>query len=161
MTLTQREDLPHENAKGPHVTLSRVDLVKYGLGSHPLEWQSSLWPNIKIRSENTFPPTFARLTYQHQPWLFPNICKKSDSLDSATPNSVLKAQLNKQNCAAFPESRLFISPFINGKKTFEQAKWLSNSFMATYISFANIIGVFVDVSGEPKVTDLHNVILRQ
>lgn len=49
MTLTQREDLPHENTKGPHVTLSRVNLVKNGLGCHPLERQSSLYTDIEIR----------------------------------------------------------------------------------------------------------------
>lgn len=42
VTLTQREDLPYENTKGPDVTLSRVDLVKNGLRCHPLERQSGL-----------------------------------------------------------------------------------------------------------------------
>lgn len=43
MTLTQREDLPHENTKGPNITLSRVDLVKNSLRCHPLKRQSSLY----------------------------------------------------------------------------------------------------------------------
>lgn len=42
ITLTQREDLPHEDTEGPNVALSRVDFVKNGLGCHPLERQSSL-----------------------------------------------------------------------------------------------------------------------
>lgn len=48
MTLTQREDLPHENTKRPNITLSCVDLVKNSLGCHPLEWQSSLYTGIEI-----------------------------------------------------------------------------------------------------------------
>lgn len=34
-------------------------------------------------------------------------------------------------------------------------------FKQTYVSFAHIVGVFVDVPGEPKVTNLHNVVLRE
>ena len=39
---TQREDLPHQHAEGPHITLCGVDLVKDGLGRHPLQGEPGL-----------------------------------------------------------------------------------------------------------------------
>lgn len=43
--LTQREDLPQQNAVGPHVTLGGEHLVKDGLWRHPLEREAGLSAN--------------------------------------------------------------------------------------------------------------------
>ena len=45
MALTQREDLPQQNAVGPHVTLGGEQLVKDGLGRHPLQREPGLSAN--------------------------------------------------------------------------------------------------------------------
>lgn len=52
MLLTQREDLPHEDAEGPDVTLGGVDLVEDGLWCHPFEGQSSLRVHQESQSFN-------------------------------------------------------------------------------------------------------------
>lgn len=47
VALTQREDLPQQNAVGPHVTLGGEHLVKDGLWGHPLERETGLRANQK------------------------------------------------------------------------------------------------------------------
>lgn len=42
---TQREDLPKQDAVGPHVTLGGEQFVKDGLGRHPLQWETGLTAN--------------------------------------------------------------------------------------------------------------------
>lgn len=40
--LTQREDLPEQNPKGPHIAQGGIEAVEDALWSHPLQRQESL-----------------------------------------------------------------------------------------------------------------------
>lgn len=49
--LTQREDLPQQDAVGPHVALRGEHLVKDGLWRHPLEREAGLSANQRTAAE--------------------------------------------------------------------------------------------------------------
>ncbi len=48
---------------------------------------------------------------------------------------------------------------LNAYRTFQSVIMISVSVSGTHISLANIVRIFVDISSEAKVTDLHHIVL--
>lgn len=69
MSLTQGEDLPQQNAKGPHVTLGGEHLVKDGLWRHPFKGEAGLSAN-QITGVGLQMPTHKKTFKFNQLWHF-------------------------------------------------------------------------------------------
>lgn len=97
VAFTQGEDLPKQNAVGPHVALGGKHLIKDGLRRHPLQREAGLSDNQSTGA----------------------------GLQEVVPSFSV-----------------------------------NYAFMCTHISFADVIRVLVDISGQAEITDLHHVIVR-
>lgn len=59
--LTQRENLPQQDAIGPHVALTAVDVSEEALWRHPPHWQEALHIQNKSQPRTKFSRTFRTL----------------------------------------------------------------------------------------------------